>query len=322
MLKVLVDTSALRNANAIRGVGLYTKLLRDELRKIPDVELVTSDAADVDVIHYPYFDFFFPTLPIFRKKPTVVTVHDVIPLLFPKFYRAGRKGRLQFYRQRFGLQRANAVLTDSESSKKDIVKYLKIHPDKVFVVYLAGNPEISKSSADEVQKVQKKYDLPPKYVLYVGDINYNKNLPELIKSVKFLPADVHLVCVGKNFFPHNIPEWKWIETQIAVSDVAKQVHFVTDLAGNATKELSALYTGAAAYIQPSLYEGFGLPLLEAMQCETSVVSARNSSLVEVGGDHVQYVETDPESIAPALKEFLICSDPMPKIKIPAALHFL
>ncbi len=311
-IRVLIDTSPLQNANAIRGVGVYTRFLSEAIQKEAGIQLFTDPESieneKIDVIHYPYFDLFFATLPFKKKTKTVVTIHDVIPLVFPKQYRAGIKGRIKFARQLLALKSVDTILTDSEASKKDIIHYLKIPEQKIHVVYLAANQDIHGSDLEEVQRVRKKYRLPANYILYVGDINYNKNIPQLIKSLKYLPEDLQLVCVGKNFVPQEIMEWKVIETQLALSDVAERVCFLSEVTGKASKDLSAIYSGSVAYVQPSLYEGFGLPVLEAMNCKVPVVSAQNSSLTEVGGTHVIYVPTDAESIAKGVKEVLEWSE--------------
>jgi glycosyltransferase involved in cell wall biosynthesis len=311
-IHVFVDTSPLQNANAIRGVGVYTKFLTEALKRETDVQVV-SDLIDtlnekIDITHYPYFDLFFATLPFTKKTKTIVTIHDVIPLLFPKQYKPGIKGRIRLARQLLALKSVDAVITDSETSKKDIHYYLKVPTAKIHVVYLAANPELQPADLEEVQRIRKKYRLPQQYVLYIGDINYNKNIPQLIKSLKYLPEDIQLVCVGRNFVPQEIPEWKVIETQLALSDVANRVCFLNEVSGKASKDMSALYGGAVAYIQPSLYEGFGLPVLEAMSSKTPVVSAENSSLIEVGGKSVVFVRTDAESIAKGVKEILQWSE--------------
>jgi glycosyltransferase involved in cell wall biosynthesis len=138
----------------------------------------------------------------------------------------------------------------------------------------------------------------------VGEINYNKNIPQLIKAMKYLPREIKLVLVGRNFKPQDIQEWKWIETQLALSDVESRVSFIPDLGTDATQDLSAIYSGAIAYVQPSLAEGFGLPVLEAMQCRTPVVCANNSSLMEVGGQEVVFVEPEGEAIAQGAEAIL------------------
>ncbi len=307
VLNVLIDTSPLRNANAVRGVGMYTKLLIEELQKAEHIHLLSEKEAvneRIDIVHYPFFDLFFPTLPLRKKAKTIITIHDVIPLIFPHFYKPGVKGTLNFFRQQFVAQQADAIITDSLASQKDIVRFLHIREEKVFVVPLAGNPSIHQAAEKEVVAARRKYHVPEKYILYVGDINYNKNIPQLIKACKFLPTDIHLVCVGKNFTAQKIPEWKAIDTQIALSNVADQLHFITDIGADGNETLSALYSGALAYVQPSLYEGFGLPVLEALQCGTPVVCSQNSSLIEVGDKYVQFVEPTAESLAEGIKNIL------------------
>jgi glycosyltransferase involved in cell wall biosynthesis len=319
MIKVLFDTAPLYNGNAGRGVGAYTKFLTEALAKRDDVTLLEKGMTkEADLVHYPFFDLFFATLPLLRSYKTVVTVHDVIPLQFLSEYKPGKKGMVRFFRQRLALQSVNAVITDSEASKKEIIKHLKIKAHKVHVVQLAANPELKPAVDKKLLEVKEKYLLPENYLLYVGDINYNKNLPQLIKALKFLPDEVSLVCVGRNFKPQEIPEWKAIEVQIALSDVPNRVQFVNELSGESVDELSAIYSGATAYVQPSLAEGFGLPVLEAMQCGTPVVCAQNSSLVEVGGDEVVYVQTDAESIATGVKEVLEWSDDVRAKRISSA----
>ncbi len=293
-IKILLDDSPLSNAHSIRGVGTYTRFLAKNLSKNKGIQLSLAKEREPDfkaeITHYPFFDLFFSTLPLIKKTKTVVTIHDVIPLLFPKYYPVGKKGILALMRQRMALRNVDAVITDSNNSKTDIAKYLKFPLDKIQVVYLAANPELKVANEKEIARVARKYKLPKKYLLYVGDINYNKNIPQLIKTLKFLPKEINLVCVGKNFHPHDIPEWQWIESQIALSDVASRVKFLTELGSDSTVDLAAIYGGAVAYIQPSLYEGFGLPILEAMICQTPVICADNSSLPEVALNKALTVE--------------------------------
>lgn len=308
-IKVLLNDSPLKNANAIRGVGAYTRFLAKYLAKNKSIELSLSSDKDLDfkaeITHYPFFDLFFSTLPLLNRGKTIVTIHDVIPLLFPKHYPIGKKGFLALMRQKMALKSVNAVITDSNNSKTDIAKYLKFPLDKIHVVPLAANPELKASKQEDIQKVSKKYKLPKKYLLYVGDINYNKNIPQLIKALKFLPKEIHLVCVGKNFYPQDIPEWKAIEAQIALSDVSKRIKFITDLNSEDNAELSTIYSGALAYVQASLYEGFGLPVLEAMRCGVPVVCANNSSLSEVAlNKAVMVEEAKAENFTLAVEEIL------------------
>jgi glycosyltransferase involved in cell wall biosynthesis len=312
-MKVLLDTSPLSDANATRGIGTYTRFLLERLLNNQKIAVFQSGAMSdeelkkfqADVIHYPYFDFFFATLPLKLISKTVVTIHDVIPLIYPDHYPVGKKGKVNFIRQKLALKAVNRIITDSQSSKNDIVKHLGVSENKISVIYLAANPKLQALKKDLWQKYQRKLALPKNYILYVGDINYNKNLPQLIKTLKFLPHTIKLVCVGNNFHPQEIPEWTAIEKQIALSDVAKRVKFIEDVVSDDVEELAAIYQGALAYVQPSLYEGFGLPILEAMQCQTPVVCGKNSSLPEIAGKHALFVDQEQaDYFASAINQIL------------------
>ncbi len=295
-MKIALDTTPLSTGHAVRGIGTYTRELQKGLAALaPVVELTT--AADADLIHYPFFDLFFHTLPLFSHKEVVVTIHDVIPLEFPEFYSVGFKGKLAFLQQLAALHLNPHVITDSEYSKQRIIEHLHLSEDAVTVVYLAASPLLTAQTAAACEHAKKKLKLPEKYVLYVGDINYNKNIPQLIKMLKFLPDELHLVCVGSQFFPHDIIEWRQIEQQLVMSDVEKRVHFIADLPSAEQTLLSAVYTSALCLVQPSLSEGFGLPVLEAAQCLCPVVSSSGGSLPEVAGPSSLLVQPLAESFA-------------------------
>jgi glycosyltransferase involved in cell wall biosynthesis len=307
-MKILINVEPLSSGHAVRGVGMYTRFLTQALEELKDIKVFRSGLPErpkkVDINHYPFFDLFFPTLPILKRGKTVVTIHDVIPLIFPEHYPVGKRGKLAFVHQKLALKTADGVITDSETSKRDIMTYLNVPADKIFVVQLAANPHLQPATAKKQRSARRKLKLPKKYILYVGDINYNKNIPQLIKSLKYLPEEIKLVCVGRNFKEQDIPEWQAVESQLALSNVTKRVKFITDILSDDYKTLSAVFSAAKAYVQPSLYEGFGLPVLEAMHCQTPVVAARNSSLIEVGGEAVRFVGNTAQEIAEGVEEIL------------------
>ncbi len=293
------DIGPLKNLHSTRGIGTYTRQLYWQLKKNEKINIVNNTNQKPDIVHFPYFDFFKPTLPIFTKVKKVVTIHDVIPLIYKQYNKPGKRGKLSFLYQKIALKFTDAIITDSYNSKSDIVKYLKIPPEKIHVVYLASPVGIDASFLDQkfLMHIRKKYKLPKKYFLYVGDINFNKNVPQLIKMMRFLDKDIHLICVGKNFTPQDIPEYKMIENQIEMSQVSDRVKFITSVSPDAKKDLTAIYHMSIAYVQPSLYEGFGLPVLEAMKSKTIVISSNTSSLIEIGGNNVFYSDPDAESFA-------------------------
>lgn len=298
-IKVRLDTSPLQTGHERRGIGVYTRLLEQYLSAEPDITLISNhkNNGQVDLVHYPFFDFFFPTLPIKPWLKTVVTIHDVIPLIYPNQYPAGKKGALILTKQRFALKFVSAVITDSEVSRYDIHQHLKTPLDKIFVVHLAGQPELSPANETLIKQVKKKFGLKKPYALYVGDINFNKNLPQLIKMLKYLPEEIQLVCFGKAMRESDIPEWKAIITQAALSNVESRICFISDVKPDDFSTLAALYSGSLCYVQPSLYEGFGLPVLEAMQCATPVVVSNSASLPEISGDAGLLVDPEAEALA-------------------------
>lgn len=302
MIKVLLDISPLQSGHSHRGIGAYTRELLSAFEKSKEVQIITDKAEQYDLHHMPFFDLFHASIPALRTKPLVVTIHDVIPLEFPNHYKPGKKGKLSFWYQKSALKKVAAVLTDSDYSKQQIQKHLKISAQKINVTHLAASDVLQPASSTQQRRVRTEYQLPARYALYVGDINYNKNIPQLIKMLKFLPEELQLVCVGKNFRPQAIPEWQWIEAQLELSQVRERVHFVTSVDTQA--DLAAVYSAASVYVQPSLSEGFGLPVLEAMRCKCLVVSSDRGSLPEIGGEHAWYAEPVAEQLAEQVKQVL------------------
>ncbi|KKT98062.1 MAG: Glycosyltransferase [Microgenomates group bacterium GW2011_GWB1_45_17] len=146
-------------------------------------------------------------------------------------------------------------------------------------MHLAGNPLLHATPKTDVDAVLKKYNIPEKYLLYVGDINYNKNLPALLRAFSTLSQNLHLVMVGRSLNNIEIPEGRWIHDTIQEKGIAQRVHLLTDIPKHPATELAALFTGASAYVQPSLYEGFGLSVLDAMQCGALVISSTGGFLI-------------------------------------------
>lgn len=308
-MNILIETSPLKNQNAIRGVGRYTLELVAALRALgSEHSFYTSEdkPKKIDIVHYPYFDLFFSTLPLVKKRKTIVTIHDVTPLVFARHYPAGVKGTLRYIHQRIALKSISHIITDSHCSKRDIIDHLKIRTDKITPIPLAASSEFVKKSQSAIEDIRKKYNVPKNYVLYVGDINYNKNLPFLISVVAKIP-DITLVLVGKSVKNTTIQEGKVIAQAIEKAGSGKYVRLLDDV--GSVQDLACLYSGARVYIQPSLYEGFGLPVIEAMRCKTPVVSSCGGSLAEVVGDAgIQFYPRDAKGCEDAIRKVLRMSD--------------
>lgn len=296
-MRVVIDISQLHPAALKRGVGFYTLNLFNSLKKLDDdnsyllkrekEEGIRKEKEEkVDLIHYPYFDPFFLTLPLVKNKPVVVTVHDLTPLKFPQHYPSGIRGKIKWQIQKTSLKGTRAIITDSENSKKDLIEIASLPKDKISVVYLAPGRGFKKLEEENYKfKIKKAYQLQDRFVLYVGDLNWNKNVKGLVKAVSKVNQKVKLVLVGSAFKEENLKELKELKRlikKLKLDNKVKLLGFIPN------KDLVAIYNLATLYIQPSFYEGFGLPVLEAMSCGCPVLCSNQASLPEVGGLSVEY----------------------------------
>lgn len=286
--KIAIDISPLNDGNSVRGVGYYTKnlvsALQQEIKINPDykhyqIDLISNSSSDINhysLVHYPYFDPFKLTLPKI-KIPYIVTCHDLIPIAFKKHFPVGLKGEIKWLIQKHRLQKADYIICPSFSAKYQILKQIHYSDEKIFVTYEAATPDYRKvNDQNYLKKIQKKYSLPHEFVLFVGDINWNKNIPKLVKAC--LKLKYHLVIVGKAATQKVIDHpWTkdilWLQSQ--KSSLIHLTGFIPD------EELPTIYNLAKIYCQPSYSEGFGLPLLQAMQSGTPVCYSQKSSLPEI-----------------------------------------
>jgi glycosyltransferase involved in cell wall biosynthesis len=296
MLKVAIDSGPLSSGDSVRGIGTYTRELLKAL-KMEGTDVGNADLGKYDVIHFTRFNPFFISIPFLKPNNTkfVLTIYDLIPLIYPKHYLPGVRGGINWLINKWLIKKnIDVIITISETSKKDICRFLKVNPKRVFVTYLAS-PTIFKpiKNTSLLYSIEVKYRLPKKFALYVGDINYNKNIPNLIEACEI--AKIPLVIVGKQAkeiesMDLNHPELSHLKN-LNWSGVTRP-GFVPD--GDLTK----IYNLASVYVQPSFYEGFGLPLLEAIACNTPVVAAGTQCLVEILGDDFRYVDAgNAKSIA-------------------------
>jgi len=326
-MKIAIDSGPLKSGHAVRGIGFMVKELIAALENLTDKEF-RLDAFDFqsepgrkkleskkyDIVHYTYFFPYSTTLPDKKyAKKVIVTIQDLIQLIYPQNYKAGVKGKLNFIKQKFRLKMVDAVITISETSKKDIVRFLGIPPEKVYVVYLAPRGIFKKIrvSKKKVEEIREKYKLPKTFVLYVGDVNYNKNIPGLVRACK--ASKIPLVITGKHAleieelgldlkhlkgprdwfrFIFNIPHPELAHFSDLIDEFRKNPNivrtgFVPD------EDLVLLYNLASVYVQPSFYEGFGLPIIEAFRSQTPVIIAKTNALVEIAGGAA--LIADPEN---------------------------
>lgn len=229
---------------------------------------------------------------------TVVTIHDLIfkhyPNQFPFIDR-------QLYDAKFSYscKHADAVVAISESTKQDIIHFYNIPPEKIHVIYQTCHDRFKTPLPEHtLDAVLQQYELPEEFMLYVGSIIPRKNLLGIVEAINLLPKSLRLplVVIGKGGAYK-----KKVERYIQKNKLENWVLFPEVR----YEDLPALYQQAQLFLYPSYYEGFGIPIIEALFCQTPVLTARTSSLPEVGGPGAHYVHPDhPEEIATGIEAIL------------------
>jgi glycosyltransferase involved in cell wall biosynthesis len=260
-----------------------------------------ADAREWDVFHslaYP-----LDQGSSFRVRARCLMIYDMIPIHSPQFFGDGadmmRAQHLSLVNSIRPQQ--DWVTAISECSKKDFCEFARMAPERVFVTPLAAGPEFHPvTNPAVIGAVRAKYKLPAgRYLLSLCTLEPRKNLPHLVRCfVRFLEetrADVHLVLAGAQ-------GWKFDTILQTIEGVGRLRERIVCPGRIANEDLAALYSGALAFVYPSLYEGFGLPPLEAMQCGLPVISSNNSSLPEVVGDAgLTVAATDTDALCDALR---------------------
>lgn len=209
---------------------------------------------------------------------SVVTIHDLIFKTYPNTYSAIDR-KIYDFKFKYACQHADKIVAISQSTRNDIIKYYDIAPEKIEVIYQACNPVFwQKQSQEMVANTLAKTYLPSAYLLYVGSIIPRKNLLTLLKAYSFLPKSLQipLVVVG------NGSSYKReMQTYCLRAGLEQLIIWKDNVQDN--NELQALYQGAKAFIYPSVFEGFGLPVAEALLCGTPVITSNVSSLPEAAG---------------------------------------
>lgn len=248
-----------------------------------------------DLLHITsLFEVYYLDIP--DNIPTIVTLYDIIPLLFPKYYFQNEKAKNWYLKRLESVKHASKIITISNSSKKDLVKLLNIPPQKIEVIYGGVDEKFKLLGKEQIDPVLKKYGIKGKYVLTVSTHSFHKNTEKMFKIIKNLDLNLVVVCSLKGFEERD---WR---NQIKKNGVEGKViltNFVND------EDLPAIFNGAEIFLFPSLYEGLGLPVLEAFACGIPVITSSTSSLPEVGGDAVLYVDhQDEEDITKSIKQLL------------------
>lgn len=224
--------------------------------------------------------------PRFSRIPTIVSVMDLSYLHYPQTFKKNDLYQLTKWTE-YSVKKAKKVITISNSSKNDIIKYYKVRPEKVKVVHL-GLKNLSMNAPSE--KDLKEFGVNQKFILFVGTLQPRKNISRLIEAFSRLPKEIssdhQLVIIGKKGWLYedilSAPEKYNVKDKVVFLD------YISD------EDLPNFYRKAEVFVLPSLYEGFGLPVLEAMRYGCPVITSNVSSLPEAGGDAAQYFE--PEDV--------------------------
>ncbi|MFA6873475.1 MAG: glycosyltransferase family 1 protein [Bacteroidaceae bacterium] len=224
-------------------------------------------------------------LPLTIKKikglRKVVTIHDLIFLRYPQFYKTIDRA-IYTYKFRKACENADAIVAVSECTKRDIIHFFNIPAEKITVIYQGCDSSFyTKATEEQKKEAQKKYQLPEKYLLYVGSIETRKNLKLIVEALKKTRSDLPLIAIGKHTpYADEVQEYA---NKNGISERLKMLH------GVEFRYFPSIYQEASLFIYPSLFEGFGIPLLEALCSKTPVIGATGSCLEEAGGPDSIYV---------------------------------
>ncbi|MGQ9813770.1 MAG: glycosyltransferase family 4 protein [Candidatus Roseilinea sp.] len=265
----------------------------------------SASAIQADVALAPYW-----APPLRSSVPVVVTIHDVIPLALPE-YRGGALQRAYTSLVRAAAANAAHIITDSEFSRNDILKYLPVSAESVSAIPLAADARFSPAvPAEQIEAARERYHLPPSYVLYLSNFDRRKNIETLLQVYVWcgepIGHDFPLVIAGEpDTIVHDASGRAMTLAQMAQAlEVDDVVRFIGPVA---EEDKPAVYAGARCFLFPSLYEGFGLPVLEALACGVPVVGSNAASIPEVVGNAGMLVEPfDARRMAGAL--IAVCTE--------------
>jgi glycosyltransferase involved in cell wall biosynthesis len=321
-MRIAFDVSALTTPHS--GVATYTRNLADHLRSCHQDEILPMAHTSVLPRALNKTVWMQAVLPIQLSRvapdvchftnsvaswwtpcPSVVTIHDTTLWLLPRFHPRRRLLAMRPFIPA-GARHARAIIAVSAATKRDVVRTLKVPEAKVHVVYEAAAPQFRPlQHSTAVEAVRRKYGLPESFVLYVGTIEPRKNLIRLFEAFQIVRRrgcrSSVLALVGNR---------GWNDDGILASIDRLGLKDAVRFLGHApTDDVVALYNLAELLVMPSLYEGFGLPVIEAMACGTPVVTSPNGSLAEIAGDAAEYVDPwQVESIATGVHTVLTNQD--------------
>jgi glycosyltransferase involved in cell wall biosynthesis len=285
------------NVHEILPSGFFSKKLSSLWRS----KWVTDDLQKLNINLYHGLSHEVPVGISSTAIPSVVTIHD---LIFERYPGQFNKIDVQIYRKKFryACTHASRIIAISEQTRKDIVEIYGIDANKIDVCYQSCDPVFSQQvNEKEKQLVREKYQLPPSFFLYVGSIIERKNLLTICKALHLMrdQLSVPLVVIGDGKAYKNE-----VKNYISQHNLSGRIIFLSEVkpADKNIRTLAAIYQMALALVYPSFFEGFGIPVLEALWSRVPVITSSASCLPETGGDAALYVDpSSPEQIAEAMQ---------------------
>lgn len=327
MKTFVFDPSFIDKGSRLRGGGRFIQLLKENL--IEDVEFIRSLKAvsKEDTLVIPFFNPFSRP-PLFNRiaKKQILVIYDVIPLKYASHFPVGMKGSFFLTLHKLALQNYDTIVTISKHSKEDISKTLSINENKIQIVY----PILAQSFLNESKGNIKPYNLPKKYLLYVADVNWNKNIATMAKAV--IKAGVPLVCVGKVFekLNNNIEKMKLLQS-LSHPWLSEFKSFVEETYNNPLfifpgyvpdDDLELLYQNSIANVLLSRDEGYGFSYLEAASQKTPSLLSDTPIFKEIALDTALFAKPDSVTdIVKKIKELEAVRDEMGKKAYERSLFF-
>ncbi|NTD99794.1 glycosyltransferase family 4 protein [Agrobacterium tumefaciens] len=228
---------------------------------------------------------------------SIVTIHDLIFLRFPKYYQFIDR-KLYEWKSRSACKRADQIIAISEKTKADIVEFYNINPDKIKVIYQSCDDGFKVPMPEStLNRIKLTYKLPEKYILNVGTIEARKNLKLLVQALKTVDQNYKLVVIGK-----ETAYFKEIERELDRLALRNRVIFLKNIP---FADLPGIYQMAKLFVYPSFYEGFGIPIIEALYSQVPIIAATGSCLEEAGGPNSVYVSpTDVNGLSEQINRVL------------------
>lgn len=249
-----------------------------------------------------------------RRVGTVVTIHDLAFIRYPQFYKA--IDRL-LYRKKYGAsaRHADRVITVSEATRRDVIDIFGVEEERVTTVYQGCSEAFSRITPEETQASRSLFALPRRYILFVGSIEERKNLGLIVEALSLLQdKELHLVAVGR-----KTPYTQLVLERARRLGVLSRLHLLHGVSGG---NLPGIYAGAEVFVYPSRFEGFGIPIIEALSAGVPVIGATGSCLEEAGGPSSLYTDPTDASMLATLIDRVVIDISLRKKMIEDGLHYV